>query len=241
MSGFIKRTVLACAVGAVLAVAYYANDIHNARQQTPALVQAAFNRHGATLQLADLSPERKQMLFAIEDPLFLHHHGVDLATPGAGMTTITQGLVKQLYFPQGFRQGIAKIRQTLLAQYALDSLVSKDEQLRLFLNISYLGDVDGKPVHGFAAAANTYFGKAFPSLTDGEFLSLVAMLIAPNQLKPDTPANAQRVQRIHAYLKGEIRPASLLDVDYNGKQAGSLTEEMLMGVLRLVTAANPKG
>ena len=45
------------------------------------------------------------------------------------MTTISQGLVKVLYFPSGFRPGIAKIRQTLIAQYAFDASVSKQEQL----------------------------------------------------------------------------------------------------------------
>jgi membrane peptidoglycan carboxypeptidase len=191
------------------------------------------------LRPADLSPERKAMLLTIEDPTFLYHHGVDLVTPGAGMTTITQGLVKQLYFPEGFRPGIAKIRQTLIAQYALDALVSKDEQLRLFLNISYLGDVDGKAVHGFADAAHTYFGKEFATLNDEEFLSLVAMLIGPNAFKPGSFAYTERMQRIHAYLAGEIRPASLLDVEYNGKQSGSLAEEALMVLLRLITDANP--
>ncbi|MBU1722961.1 MAG: transglycosylase domain-containing protein [Gammaproteobacteria bacterium] len=225
--------------GLIAATAWYDYAIRIARQQTPQLVQTAFQRYGTALQPTDLSPERKAMLLAIEDPTFLQHHGVDLSTPGAGMTTITQGLVKQLYFPQGFRPGIAKIRQTLIAQYALDSLVSKDEQLRLFLNISYLGEVDGKAVHGFAAAARTYFGKEFAALNDEEFLSLVAMLIGPNNLKPGTPANVQRMQRIHAYLRGETQPASLLDVDYKGKQSGSLAEEILMGFLRLLTDANP--
>lgn len=237
---FLAKTGIVISVGVLLAATYYANEIRIARQQTPELVQAAFSRHGTVLQVADLSPERKAMLLAIEDPMFLQHRGVDLTTPGAGMTTITQGLVKQLYFPQGFRQGIAKIRQTLIAQYALDSLVAKDEQLRLFLNISYLGEVDGKAVNGFAEAAHAYFGKEFTALDDEEFLSLVAMLIGPNNLKLGTPTHTQRMQRIHAYLRGETQPASLLDVGYKGKQSGSLAEEVLMGFLRLVTEANPQ-
>ena len=61
------------------------------------------------------------------------------------------------------------------------------------------------------------------------------MHIAPDRLKPGTPENARRVQRIHAYLSGRYRPASVLDVDYDGTQHGTPAEEALMSLLRLVT------
>lgn len=175
------------------------------------------------------------MLIAVEDPTFFRHHGVDLETPGAGMTTMTQGLVKLLYFPDGFHPGIAKIRQTLIAQYALDALVSKDEQLLLFLNICYLGNENDQEIHGYANASRIYFSKEFSDISDDEFLSLVAMHIGPNALKPGTTANKERVKRIKRYLSGQYKPAGLLDVDYNGKQHGTLAEETLMAFLRIVT------
>lgn len=235
----LSRFISVITLGLLAMAVWYANEIRSAREQTPALVAAAFERHGTELTPEALSPTRKAMLLAIEDPTFLTHHGVDLATPGAGMTTITQGLAKLLYFPQGFQPGLAKIRQTLIAQYALDALTSKDEQLKLFLNISYLGNEGGKAIHGFANAAHTYFGKAFHALTDEEFIALVGMLISPNTLKPGTPASDERVQRISAYLNGKIHPASLLDEEYTGKQQGSVAEEALMMFLRLITEAKP--
>ena len=243
ISQAIIRTILWLSGAGVLvlvaAAGYYANEVRVARVATPSLVSETWKRFGTPLKLADLSKERQAMLLAIEDPAFIRHHGVDLETPGAGMTTITQGLVKLIYFPEGFKQGIAKVRQTLIAQYALDSLVSKNDQLLLFLNICYLGNKNGQPVHGYAAAAQAYFGKSFAELTDEEFLSLVAMHIAPDNLKPGTPENTQRVQRIHAYLAGKYQPVGLLDVDYNGKQHGTLAEEALMSFLRLITDARP--
>ncbi|PIU49633.1 MAG: hypothetical protein COS92_05655 [Desulfobacterales bacterium CG07_land_8_20_14_0_80_52_14] len=136
---------------------YYVNKVRVARCDTQALVAAALKRYGAHSSLSDLSPERRSMLLAIEDPTFTRHHGVDLATPGAGMTTLTQGLVKFLYFPDGFHPGIAKNRQTLIAQYALDAMVSKDDQLLLFLNIYYLGNEHGQAIHVYANAARIYF------------------------------------------------------------------------------------
>lgn len=180
------------------------------------------------------------MLLAVEDPTFYRHHGVDLETPGAGMTTLTQGVVKLLYFPDGFHPGIAKIRQTLIAQYVLDAMVSKDGQLLLFLNICYLGNEHGQAIHGYANAARIYFGKEFSAITDDEFLSLIAMHIGPDALKPGTAANTERVQRIKRYLSGQNQPAGLLDIEYKGKQHGTFAEEALIVFLRLVTDARPK-
>jgi membrane carboxypeptidase/penicillin-binding protein len=162
-----------CVLGGTLllvapALGYYVNEIRIARKDTPALIAEAWQRYGKRLTLSNLSPDRRRVLLAVEDPAFFRHHGVDLYTPGAGMTTITQGLVKLLYFPDGFTQGIAKIRQTLIAEYALDALVSKDEQLELFLNMAYVGRKNGKTVHGFASAAQAYFGKEFAALSETE-------------------------------------------------------------------------
>jgi membrane carboxypeptidase/penicillin-binding protein len=221
------------------AIGYYTNEVRLARNDTPALIASALIRFGSELQFEHLTPDHKTVLLAVEDPAFMHHHGVDLATPGAGMTTITQGLVKLLYFPKGFRQGIAKIRQTLIAQYALDELVSKDQQLTLYLNMCYLGTEQNQGIYGYANGARIYFHKEFADLTDEEFLSLLAMTISPNTLKPGSTANIVRVQRIRDYMSGKVRPASVLDVEYNGKLNGTLSEEFLMSLLRVVTDASP--
>jgi membrane peptidoglycan carboxypeptidase len=227
-------------VALLIVMIYYANVVRVARRDTQTLVADALKRYGVRLTLSDLSPARRAMLLAIEDPTFFRHHGVDLVTPGAGMTTLTQGLVKLLYFPDGFHPGIEKIRQTLIAQYALDAMVSKNDQILLFLNICYLGNEHGQAIHGYAEAAGIYFGEPFSAITDDEFLSLAAMHIRPNALKPGTQANALRVQRIREYLSGRYQPAGLLDVEYKGKQHGTPAEEALMAFLRLITNARPE-
>ncbi len=236
---FLGIPAIAFLVAAAAAV-YYANEVRSARRGTPALVAAASSRYGAQVNLADLSAQRKAMLLAIEDPAFMRHHGVDLAAPGAGMTTITQGLVKILYFPEGFDPVFDKIRQTLIAQYALDALVSKDDQVALFLNISYLGNKNGKPVHGFAQGARNYFGKDFAALNDTEFVSLVAMLIGPNYFKLGSPAHDERMKLVQAYLAGRYQPDGLLDVEYKGKPQGAPAQEALIALLRVVTNAQPR-
>ncbi|WP_426994616.1 transglycosylase domain-containing protein [Methylomonas sp. CM2] len=231
--------VLLLLSGAVL-TGYYANEIRVARSETPKILAVAWQTHGKRISLRDLPLQRLQWLLAIEDPAFFEHHGVDLYTPGAGMTTISQGLVKLLYFPDGFQKGIAKIRQTLIARYAFDTLVSKEEQLALLLNTAYLGQVNGVAIYGFSAAAETYFHRNFAALSDGEFKSLVAMLAAPDRFVPGSSALLERTARINAYLSGAYQPASVLDTEYDGKTKGSLGEEIFMAMLRLITDAKPQ-
>ena len=232
-------TILALAILA-LPPAYYWYEIRTARTSTRDLVSAAYRKYGRDVSLEAISQGRKNILLAIEDPRFYEHRGVDLQTPGAGMTTITQGLAKLLYFPDGFKPGIAKIRQTLIAQYALDAIVPKDAQLELYLNITYFGSVDDKPVHGLEQAAQTYFTKSHLDLTNDEFISLIGMTIAPNRMKPGTPAGVERLRRIKRYLAEEIRPQSVLDVAYTGKPHGTFLEETLMIFLRYLTDASPQ-
>jgi len=238
----IGLTGLVLLLGMVGAVAlHYVAEVRDARRDTPDLVAAAFDQFGSELTLDDLSVEREQMLLAVQDPTFRRHRGVDLATPGAGMTTLTQALVKLLYFPDGFRQGVAKIRQTLIAEYALDALVSKDEQLRLFLNIAYLGHEEGRAVHGSADAARTYFGEEFQDLGDDEFLALVAMLVNPNSHKPGTRPSRERLERIRVYLAGDYTPTALLDQEYRaGDSRPGFAARMLMALLRIITDADPE-
>lgn len=235
----LKYTVLLLAVFIAGSSLYYANEIRLARAQTSSLVAQAQNSYFKAAEIAKLTPEQLKILLAIEDPKFYTHHGVDLSTPGAGMTTITQGLVKLLYYPEGFKQGLAKIRQTLIAQYALDALVPKDQQLDLFLNIAYFGHEQGHTVKGFAQAAKIYLHKSLNQLNQTEFMGLVAMLIAPNKYKPGTTAHSTRVERIQAYLSGAYQPKSVLDTEYNGTEQGSLSEEALMALLCLMTEAKP--
>lgn len=173
------------------------------------------------LALASLSPERKEILLKVEDPGFYRHNGIDVSSPGQGMTTITQALVKLLYF-HPFRPGFAKIEQSLIARFVLDRHLSKDQQLALFINHAYFGAHDGQQVHGFANASQVYFSKPFNALTRDEYIGLVGMLVGPNEFRPDRAgAYNERVARIKALLAGQCRPSGVFDPLYNGCAARS--------------------
>ena len=137
------------------------------------------------------------------------------------MTTITQGLVKFLYFDK-FVPGLAKIRQSLLA-IGFNCRIDKDTQLAIFLNSAYLGSFEGSEVLGFEEAARVYFNVPFRELTREQFIVLVAMCVGPNQfsvaLRPEE--NAERVARIERLLRGECKPQGLRDVYYEGCAAAA--------------------
>jgi len=214
------KTFLCCAgliplaLGLALMV-YCLAVVAKARRDTPGIIQAALAAEKITLTPVDLPRKRVDQLLKVEDPGFLEHKGVDLKTPGAGITTITQALVKIFYFAE-FKPGFAKLKQTLIARYALDRLVSKQDQLTLFLNYAYLGNCKGEPMRGFTAAAQCYYNKKFHRLKDDEYLSLVALLIAPDTFSPvaNPQANKDRVERIKKLLSGEYTPVHNMDIYY---------------------------
>jgi membrane peptidoglycan carboxypeptidase len=203
--------------GALLAagvalVGYQGYAVMRAQARTPAALASVQARE---VRLADVPRARIDALLAVEDPGFWTHRGVDVRSPGQGQTTITQGLVKRLYFRR-FRPGFAKIEQSLIARFVLHPAMSKTDQLEAFLNYAYMGQAGGGEVIGFPAAARVYYGKPLDQLSEHEFLTLVAMPMAPNALDPKRrpAANARRTARIERLLAGRCRPGSLLDVTY---------------------------
>ena len=133
------------------------------------------------------------------------------------LTTITQALAKILYLER-FQPGLgAKLRQTVIAIFAFDSLVPKDTQLPLLLNIAGLGGEEGREIRGFADGEEAYFDKNFEELTTDEYLALVAMLIAPNgiNVETDPTLNARRVEYIKRLLRGDYEPRGLMDLYYD--------------------------
>src|SRR5215475_637668 len=184
---------------------------------TPTIVARFEASTPLPLDPATFTQTRRDWLLAGDDPTFYHHHGIDSRTPGAGYTTITQGLVKILFFDD-FRPGLfrwRKVKQTIIA-IAFNTRVSKDEQLRLFVNAVYLGNRDGHDLKGFFSASEECFGKPFSQITDAQYLELVAMIVGPDKFNrakhPDR--NHERVQRIRRLLAGECKPGAVEDVEY---------------------------
>ncbi|HHN67126.1 MAG TPA: glycosyl transferase [Thermopetrobacter sp.] len=163
-----------------------------------------------------LGEERLRVLLLVQDPGFHRHSGIDLATPGAGLTTLAQSVAKRLAFDH-FRPGIGKIRQTGFA-LGLSRELSKDQLIALFLRTAEMGNSAQGWVTGFHKASEVFFNKPVGKLADEEFYALVAVLIAPGKLRLSMPDNAlkTRVRRIARLARGVCKPLSLTDVWLRG-------------------------
>ncbi len=192
--------------------AYSVIVIVKARAATPGLAQAVIST--AAITYKDLSKWQLASLLAVEDPKFFEHNGADYRTPGAGITTITQGIAKRFYF-KPFKPGLAKYKLVLVSVFALNPLVSKNDQLTILLNAAYLGGA-GAEILGFEKAAQYYYNKKFAELSEDQYLALVAMLISPVafNVKTQPQANRERVARIKKVLSGEYKPLNLMDLYY---------------------------
>ncbi|MES9944030.1 MAG: transglycosylase domain-containing protein [Candidatus Thiodiazotropha sp.] len=207
----IKRIGIAGLLASIVIAAYYAWEVHAAYQYTIDKVLPLEKTADYPLQLSSLTKRQLNILLKVEDPLFFKHQGIDFSTPGAGITTITQGLVKHIYF-ENFKSGIAKIKQTLIARYVLDPLMPKKMQLKRFINTVYLGP----KATGFEQAAEKYFHKQFSELTEDQYIALVAMIIAPAtfNIEKYPERNKERVTRIKKIISGEYKPKGLCDLYY---------------------------
>jgi len=83
---------------------YEAIALSRAQKRTPGVIEAAKK---GEIRLRDVPRQRLNMLLKVEDPNFYNHKGLDFSTPGAGMTSITQSLVKRFLF-QEFSEGICQ-------------------------------------------------------------------------------------------------------------------------------------
>ncbi|MBI1821191.1 MAG: PBP1A family penicillin-binding protein [Nitrospirae bacterium] len=132
-----------------------------------------------------------QAIIAVEDSRFLEHGGFDYwRTLKAvlndikslrlkeGGSTITQQLARSLFLsPEKHLK--RKIKELILAT-KIESVLSKDEILELYLNQIYLGHGS----YGVQAASKLYFGKDVSDLTLAESAFLAGLPKAPSEYSP---------------------------------------------------------
>ena len=170
--------------------------------------------------LSDVPQDLIDAFVAIEDKRFFTHRGVDwYRTAGAvanyflhfggkfGASTITQQLIKNV---TGESEATVerKIREIFFA-LELESEMSKDEIMELYLNVINLSD----KCIGVGAAARRYFSKSVSELTLIECAALAAITNSPSYYNPITHPenNASRRDAIlsQMYEQGMIERAEL--------------------------------
>ncbi len=165
---------------------------------------------------SSLGEERYRQLLAVQDPAFEDHNGVDMTTPGAGITTVTQSLAKRVGF-ENFTPGIGKIRQTGYA-LGLESRLSKEQIMALWLDTLEMGRGPNGWVTGFHRMSDAVYGASPEAITDNQYLSLLAVLISPGcyRLGSDDEALLERTTRIRRLVNGECEPNDNSDVWLEG-------------------------
>jgi len=147
------------------------------------------------VRLAEVPPLLLSGLQAVEDRDFKHHIGIDFsailrasfANLRAGHTvqggsTLTQQLVRNLFLTrdQNFTRKINEALMSLL----LEAHYSKGRILEAYVNDVFLGQQGDQAVHGFAAAAEFYFGRRMEDLRPQEIALLVGMVKGPSYYDP---------------------------------------------------------
>jgi penicillin-binding protein 1A len=164
----------------------------------------------------EIPPLVVQAVLAAEDDRFFEHPGVDwqgvlraMAVTAVTMevtqggSTLTQQLVRTTLITNE-KQLRRKLREMFLA-LSLENELTKREIFTLFVNTQFLGQRS----YGFAAAAETYFGKSLSSVDAGEAALLAGILQAPSRQNP--VASPEYATERRAYVLRRMRELGFLD------------------------------
>ena len=148
-------------------------------------------KHNDSVPLEDMPDHLIKAVLATEDRRFYEHFGIDFyGTARALMTnaraggvvqggsTITQQLAKNLFLSNE-RTIERKIKEAFLAVW-LETRLSKNEILKLYLDRAYLGG----GTFGVDGAAEYYFGKSVRDVTLPEAAMLAGLFKAPSKFSP---------------------------------------------------------
>jgi penicillin-binding protein 1A len=150
-----------------------------------------FEENRRVVSLESMPPLLPKAFVAAEDSRFYQHPGVDIwsifralfhniraGAKAQGGSTITQQVTRSLLLSRK-KVYSRKIKEAILS-YRIDSVMSKDEILYIYLNQIYLGE----GAYGVEAAAETYFNKGVKELTLGQIAVLAGLPQAPSRYSP---------------------------------------------------------
>lgn len=167
----------------------------------------------------------KDAYVAIEDERFYKHHGVDIKRTGAavvsyvfhrgsssfGGSTITQQVVKNLTGDSSNK--ISRKVNEWGKAITLETFMTKDEILSLYLNIIYVGP----NVYGIETGANYYFNKSVKDLSLEECAFLAGINNSPNSYNPygDTNNTEKIKTRTKTVLSKMLELKYINEDEYN--------------------------
>jgi penicillin-binding protein 1A len=192
--------------------------LKDVRLQVPLKVKSADGKLIATfgetkrtpVSIQNVPEQLKRAFLAAEDADFYTHRGIDMGgiaravwltvTTGskhvAGGSTITQQ-VARMFFLSPEVSYTRKISEIFLA-FRIESALSKDEILELYLNKSFFGHRS----YGVAAAAEFYYGKTLDQLSLAECAMLASIPKFPSTGNP--LSRPERARERRAYVLGRM-------------------------------------
>lgn len=204
--------VLATLLGGMVALKI--PDIRSVSHYRPLQTSTIVDRHGTVIErifqenrtvvpMAQMPKLLPKAFVAAEDGRFFEHPGLDLfsvlraalinikrGSRAHGGSTITQQVARSLLLTRE-KTYLRKFKEAVLA-WRIDSLLSKEDILYIYLNQIYLGG----GAHGVEAASQTYFDKHVQELTVGEMAVLAGLPQAPSRYSPlKHPRRAIKRQR----------------------------------------------
>ncbi|WP_333706539.1 penicillin-binding protein 1A [Ottowia beijingensis] len=217
MGGTLLAIALSVAMAGLMALAIaYPNlpDVSELSNYRPKLPLRVYTAEGNLIsefgeERRNLTPIReipkvmKDAVLAIEDARFYEHGGVDyvgvaraaLANLGRekaqGASTITMQVARNVYLSSE-KTYTRKIYEVLLT-FKLEHMLTKDQILEIYMNQIFLGN----RAYGFAAAAETYFGKPLKDVTVAEAAMLAGIPKFPSTANPVANFARARERQLH--------------------------------------------
>ncbi len=167
------------------------------------VVERIFKENRTVVPLSQMPELLPKAFVAAEDSRFFDHPGLDFfsvlraalvnikrGSRAHGGSTITQQVARSLLLTRE-KTYLRKFKEAILA-WRIDSLLSKEDILFIYLNQIYLGD----GAYGVEAAAQVYFNKHVQQLSLGEMAILAGLPQAPSRYSPHKyPEKAIQRQR----------------------------------------------
>jgi monofunctional biosynthetic peptidoglycan transglycosylase len=165
--------------------------VHIERRMQAWIHHKAYHKRYKFIPLSEISPDFQHAVVAAEDARFYQHHGFDwqqiqIAAEedmdggrSRGASTITQQLVKNLFFGTG-RSILRKGAEFTLVPVA-ELVLGKQRILELYMNVVEWGP----GIYGADAASHAYYGTAAKNIGVEQGARLAAILPAPLKRRPE--------------------------------------------------------
>lgn len=172
----------------------------------------------ALIRIKDVPKAMREAIIAAEDERFYEHGGIDyIGVARAALSNFIQGGARQgastitmqvarNFFLTKEKTFTRKFNEALLA-FKIEHNLTKDEILQLYINQIYLG----QRAYGFAAAAQTYFGKSLDRLSLSETAMLAGLPKAPSRYNPI--ANPARAKSRQEYVLRRMRELNMISAE----------------------------